>query len=103
MAYPGSQLHLMAKKNKWSLPEDKNGPGWIGYSQHAYETLPLRTEHVKASEVLDFRDKAFDIYFKNTNYLSMMKKTFDAKTVDHLNEMSSYKLKRKHHEEDVSY
>ena len=32
-----------------------------------------------------------------------MKKTFDAKTVDHLNEMSSYKLKRKHHEEDVSY
>lgn len=103
MAYPGSQLHLMAKKNKWLLPEDKNGPGWIGYSQHAYETLPLRTEHVKASEVLDFRDKAFDIYFKNTNYLSMMKKTFDAKTVDHLNEMSSYKLKRKHHEEDVSY
>tara|TARA_B100001057_G_C22853209_1_gene951799 strand:- start:1849 stop:3366 length:1518 start_codon:yes stop_codon:yes gene_type:complete len=103
MAYPGSQLHLMAKKNKWSLPEDINGPGWIGYSQHAYETLPLRTEHVKASEVLDFRDKAFDIYFKNTNYLSMMKKTFDAKTVDHLNEMSSYKLKRKHHEEDVSY
>ena len=103
MAYPGSQLHLMAKKNKWSLPEDKNGPGWIGYSQHAYETLPLRTEHVKASEVLDFRDKAFDVYFKNTNYLSMMKKTFDAKTVDHLNEMSSYKLKRKHHEEDVSY
>jgi anaerobic magnesium-protoporphyrin IX monomethyl ester cyclase len=103
MAYPGSQLHLMAKKNKWSLPEDKNGPGWIGYSQHAYETLPLRTEHVKASEVLDFRDKAFDIYFKNTNYLSMMEKTFDTKTVDHLNEMSSYKLKRKHHEEDVSY
>ena len=24
-----------------------NGPGWIGYSQHAYETLPLRTETYK--------------------------------------------------------
>ena len=103
MAYPGSQLHLMAKKNKWSLPEDKDGPGWIGYSQHAYETLPLRTEHTKASTVLDFRDKAFDIYFKNSDYLSMMEKTFDKKTVEHLNQMSSYKLKRKHHEQDVTY
>ena len=103
MAYPGSQLHLMAKKNKWSLPEDKDGPGWIGYSQHAYETLPLRTEHTKASTVLDFRDKAFDMYFKNSDYLSMMEKTFDKKTVEHLNQMSSYKLKRKHHKEDVNY
>lgn len=103
MAYPGSQLHIIAKKNKWDLPEDEDRPGWIGYSQHAYESLPLRTEHVKASAVLDFRDNAFNEYFKNTEYLSMMEKTFDKKTVDHLNEMSSYKLKRKHHEKDVDY
>ena len=31
------------------LPDDDNGPGWIGYSQHSYETLPLRTEHIKGS------------------------------------------------------
>ena len=103
MAYPGSQLHIIAKKNKWDLPEDEGRPGWIGYSQHAYESLPLRTEHTKASAVLDFRDNAFNEYFKNTEYLSMMEKTFDKKTVDHLNEMSSYKLKRKHHEKDVDY
>ena len=52
MAYPGSQLYPMAKNKKWMLPDDKNGPGWIGYSQHSYETLPLRTEHIKGSEVL---------------------------------------------------
>ena len=64
----------MAKNKKWVLPDDKNGPGWIGYSQHSYETLPLRTEHIKGSEVLEFRDKAFDAYFKNQDYLSMIKK-----------------------------
>ena len=56
MAYPGSQLYPMAKNKKWVLPDDKNGPGWIGYSQHSYEALPLRTEHIKGSEVLEFRD-----------------------------------------------
>jgi len=103
MAYPGSQLHVMAKTNKWHLPEDKSGPGWIGYSQHAYETLPLRTEHVKASSVLDFRDKAFLTYFKNSNYLSMINKTFGSETVSHIQKMSSYTLKRKHHKENVHY
>ena len=76
MAYPGSQLYSLAKKNKWKLPDDKGGPGWIGYSQHSYDTLPLRTNHLKASEVLDFRDKAFNTYFNNTNYLNMIKKKF---------------------------
>ena len=91
VAYPGSQLHLMAKKNSWTLPEDKNGPGWIGYSQHAYETLPLRTEKIKASQVLDFRDKAFHTYFDNPNYLSMIRTTFGEQTQDHINKMKLHK------------
>lgn len=103
MAYPGSQLHSIAKKNSWLLPEDNNGPGWIGYSQHAYETLPLRTEKLKASQVLDFRDIAFQTYFKNSNYLSMVKKTFGVQTKDHIEKMLLHKLKRKHHYESVDY
>ena len=103
MAYPGSQLYPMAKNKKWTLPDDKNGPGWIGYSQHSYETLPLRTEHIKGSEVLEFRDKAFNTYFKNQNYLSMIKKTFGDHTVSHIEKMSSHKLKRKHNFEEVNY
>ena len=63
MAYPGSPLHAEAIKNKLPLPEDPGGPGWIGYSQHAYECLPLPSEHLAAGEILSFRDKAFDRYF----------------------------------------
>nr|ABZ06234.1 putative Radical SAM superfamily protein [uncultured marine microorganism HF4000_007I05] len=103
MAYPGSQLYPMAKKKGWTLPDDKVGPGWIGYSQHAYESLPLRTEHVKGSEVLEFRDKAFDIYFKSSDYLSMITKTFGKETTDHITKMASHKLKRKHNFEKVNY
>ena len=103
LAYPGSQLYPMAKNKKWVLPDDENGPGWIGYSQHSYETLPLRTEHIKGSEVLEFRDKAFDAYFKNRDYLSMIKKTFGEHTVSHIEKMSSHKLKRKHNFEKVNY
>ena len=99
MAYPGSQLYPLAQKNKWELPDDKGGPGWIGYSQHSYDTLPLRTNHLKASEVLDFRDKAFDTYFNSNDYLSMIKNKFGEDTKSHILKMSEHKLKRKHHEQ----
>ena len=103
MAYPGSQLYPMAKKKGWTLPDDKKGPGWIGYSQHAYETLPLRTEHIRGSQVLDFRDKAFDTYFKNSDYLSMITRTFGKETAEHISKMATHKLKRKHNFEEVNY
>ena len=103
MAYPGSQLYPMAKNKGWMLPDDNKGPGWIGYSQHGYETLPLRTEHVKASEVLNFRDKAFDAYFKNSDYLSMITKTFGKESAEHISKMTMHKLKRKHNFEAVNY
>ena len=103
MAYPGSQLYPMAKNKNWMLPDNDGGPGWIGYSQHAYETLPLRTEHIKGSEVLDFRDKAFDTYFNSSDYLSMITKTFGKETSLHISKMSKHKLKRKHKFEEVKY
>lgn len=103
MAYPGSQLYPMAVGKKWKLPDNNDGPGWIGYSQHAYETLPLPTEKLKGSEVLDFRDKAFEIYFKNSDYLKMIESTFGNKTRHHIEQMSEYKIKRKHHFEQVDY
>lgn len=76
MAYPGSALHATAVEKGWALPEDAGGPGWIGYSQHAYETLPLPTETLTAVEVLAFRDKAFLQYFGDDLYQRMILKQF---------------------------
>jgi anaerobic magnesium-protoporphyrin IX monomethyl ester cyclase len=90
MAYPGSQLYRMAMEKGWELPDS-----WIGYSQHSYETKPLRTEVLGAAEVLKFRDEAFMKYFNNPKYLEMVRKKFGADVVQHVKDMTKIKLKRK--------
>ena len=57
--------------------------------------MPLPTKHLSAAEVLRFRDRAFEVYFKNPKYLDMCEKKFGPDTVAHLKEMVSHKLVRK--------
>jgi radical SAM superfamily enzyme YgiQ (UPF0313 family) len=95
MAYPGSQLYGIAKEKGWALPDDPGGPGWIGYSQHAYETLPLPTEKLTAAEVLGFRDRAFKRYFTAPSYLSMLERKFGYEARAHVVLMTQQDLKRK--------
>jgi radical SAM superfamily enzyme YgiQ (UPF0313 family) len=91
MAYPGSPLYLQALEQGWALPAS-----WSGYSQHAVDTLPLPTKHLSAAEVLRFRDQAFDTYFRSPRYLEMVDRTFGAATLEHIREMTSHTLVRKH-------
>ena len=99
MAYPGSGLHREAQQRGWALPEDKGGPGWLGYSQHAYEALPLRTEALSAEELLDIRDGAFMAYFSRPAYHEKIAKTFGARAVLELNEiLAAGQPRRKHRE-----
>jgi len=89
MAYPGSRLYEMAVQQGWRLPDH-----WSGFSQHAVNTLPLPTEHVSASQVLRFRDQAFQIYFNDPEYLAKVEARFGSATVQHVREMASVPLKR---------
>ncbi len=90
MAYPGSKLYTLAIENGWALPES-----WIGYSQHSYETLPLRTDVLSAAEVLKFRDQAFMTYFKNPRYLDLVARKFGPEVLRHIEQMTQIQLKRK--------
>lgn len=103
MAYPGSQLYDLAGERGWLLPDSPGGPGWIGYSQHAYDALPLPTNHLSAIEVLEFRDRAFDAYFTNSDYLAMIGAKFGPETVEHIGRMTSLKLRRRHHDDPGYY
>jgi radical SAM superfamily enzyme YgiQ (UPF0313 family) len=98
MAYPGSPLYELAKQKRWPLPDDAGGPGWIGYSQHAYDTLPLPTDSLTALEVLDFRDRTFHDYFLNAKYLAMLDRTFGSRVVQHVLDMCDHKVSRRHHD-----
>jgi radical SAM superfamily enzyme YgiQ (UPF0313 family) len=100
MAYPGSALHKEAKTKGWKLPEDEGGPGWIGYSQHAYEAMPLSTETVSYTEVLDIRDAAFLNYFSRPEYQDMAVERFGPQVHKTLQEIFLRgKLQRKHRKE----
>lgn len=89
MAYPGSPLYDIAIKDGLPLPAT-----WGGYSQHAIDTLPLPTNHLAASDVLRFRDEAFQTYFTSSRFLDMIMEKFGAETAAHVREMASHTLER---------
>lgn len=90
MAYPGSPLYRLAVENGWELPDS-----WGGYSQHSFDSKPLRTEKVSAATVLKFRDDAFHEYFSNGRYLDMVAQRFGWDTRKHIEDMSKHRLRRK--------
>ena len=90
MAYPGSKLYTMAVENGWELPDS-----WIGYSQHSYETFPLRTETLTNAEVLRFRDEAFTRYYTDPRYLKLVEDRFGDDVLAHVKDMTRIRLKRK--------
>ena len=90
MAYPGSQLYKDVLNNGTPLPEN-----WLGYSQFAYETVPLPTKHLSSADVLRFRDRAFIDYYTNPRYLEMIEKKFGKESVIHIQQMLKHKIQRK--------
>ena len=90
MALPGSQLYKDAIKNGVELPST-----YEGYSFHGYDTLPLSTEKLTASEILEFRDKAFAEYHSYPPFLERIENKFGKIAVDNIKEMLKIKLKRK--------
>jgi len=90
MAYPGSPLHGIAKKEGWKLPLN-----YAGYSQHSYEGQPLPTKYLTAQQVLSFRDEAWMKYHTNPKFLDLIKRKFGQAAVDETIKSTQIKLKRK--------
>lgn len=90
MAYPGSKLYADAVASGARLPAS-----WLGYSQHAYETQPMDTAHIKAEAVLRFRDEAFMTYFTDPGYIAMVRHKFGLEAVQHIMKMTSHHINRR--------
>ena len=90
MAYPGSPLHLDAKRRRMKLPST-----YSGYSQHSYDTENLPSNNLPAKSILKFRDNAWIKYHTNSKYLSLIKRKFGEKAVENIKNMTKIKLKRK--------
>ena len=89
MALPGSELYKYAIENNVELPKS-----YSAFSFHSVNTLPLRTEHLTAAEILKFRDEAFIEYHSNENFQQVILNKFGQDSVNTINDTLQYKLKR---------
>lgn len=96
MALPGSPLYVKAKEDGIKLPEK-----YEEFSFHSYETVPLPTATMKASEILKLRDEKFTEYFSREMFLQRIETKFGKKARVNIEEMNTKKLKRKIIEEGL--
>ena len=96
MALPGSALYKEAILKGIEMPKT-----YSGYSFHAYDTICLPTDRLKAWEVLKLRDDAFVDYHLNPAFLNRIKNRFGDKAVNNIKQMSKIKLTRKIVEENL--
>jgi radical SAM superfamily enzyme YgiQ (UPF0313 family) len=89
-ALPGSPLYHTARQNGWELPQ-----AFEEFAFLSYESAPMRTKYLSAAEVLKFRDQAWQTYFKNPAYLSLIEKKFGVIERHNIEKMSEIQLKRK--------
>ena len=97
MAYPGSPLYGIAKKEGWKLPAT-----YVGYSQHSFYTQPLPTKYLTSEQVLAFRDEAWMKYHTNPKFLKLLKEKFGQVAVDQTLKSTQIKLRRKILEEKAA-
>jgi anaerobic magnesium-protoporphyrin IX monomethyl ester cyclase len=90
MAIPGSSLYNEALEKGIPLPDT-----WLGYASQGYDFFPLSTEELTSEQVLRFRDEAFNTYFRNPEYLDMIERKFEIVAREHIQGMTSIKLRRK--------
>lgn len=89
-ALPGSPMYHSAKRNGWKLPDN-----YGGYAFLSYDSEPLPTKHLSSAEVLRFRDEAWQTYFSNPAYLSLVGAKFGAKERKNVEDMAKIRLRRK--------
>jgi anaerobic magnesium-protoporphyrin IX monomethyl ester cyclase len=90
MALPGSPLHLTARQQGWALPES-----YAGYAFLSYDALPLPTRHLSAAQVLQFRDQAWQTYFRHPAYLHLIERCFGSEQRRNVEAMARIPLRRR--------
>ena len=90
MALPGSHLYKDALTKGTKLPDT-----YEGYSFHSFDTVPLPTESLSASEVITLRDEAFTKYHTHKPFLKLIEDKFGKIAAINIVEMTKIKLKRK--------
>ena len=86
--YPGSRLYDEMKARGIDLPLKSEE-----FAQMSANFKPVPTKAMNGCEVMAFRDVAFNEYFRDPGYLSMMASRFGRKVVEEVGEMTSIEIR----------
>lgn len=91
MPYPGSKLYDEYVAKGEHLPND-----WNAYAQYSYECTPKGTKYLSPTQVLEYRDWAFNAFFEgNSRFFENVQQKFGEGAVLEIKAMVKNKLKRK--------
>jgi hypothetical protein len=90
MALPGSPIYNHARSRGEKLPES-----YEQFSFHSYETIPLSTDSIEASRILELRDTKFTEYFSRPEFHKKIVENFGEEASINITEMIKHKLKRR--------
>lgn len=90
VAYPGSQLWDEQIKAGWRPPKN-----WLAWSFYSYEHEPLGTNTLTPTEVLRFRDTAWQEYMRDESYLRMISLKFGRRAVEEVLATAAVPIRRK--------
>ena len=91
MALPGSQLYSIAIQNGWKLPEIIRGICFF----FLMSVLPLPTRYLSSTDVLKFRDEAWQKYHSRNEYLNLIESSFGINQRNNIENLIKIKLKRR--------
>ena len=94
-ALPGSPLYTYSLQNNIPLPKKYEEFAFL-----SYECRPMNTKYLSGSDVLKFRDDAWNKYFTNQKYLSLIEDKFGIENKNNVIELSKIKLQRKIYENE---
>lgn len=89
IALPGSQLYKDSVDNNYPIPD-----AYEKFGFHAKSTLPMYNEKLSRLDILKFRDKAFEIYHSNPNFLNKIENKFGTKAKNNIINSLEIKLER---------
>lgn len=89
-ALPGSPLYVKAKASGVDVPSEYEEFAFL-----SYESRPLPTKTLSSADVLHFRDYFWKTYFTNPGFLDLVERKFGLQQRLNVEEMTSFKLKRK--------
>ena len=91
-ALPGSSLYYESIEKGWYVP---SAPKYSEYAFLGKDHIPLPTNTLSASEVLRFRDDAWNKYFNSSKYIDFVRERLGTEAVKNVQQMASVKLSRK--------